>query len=255
MNLPGNSPQDVAQIKAEIDKMFETVMQKDCFQILGVTQDAAPAVITNAYRQLAKKWHRDAYGAFKLGAHGDKLDEIFSKIAEAHETLTTPAKRTEYMVFLKRKNAGLSTDVNSILKAEELYDNALAAMRKRQFAEAREHLEGAIKLNKEEPLYRTSLGWTLYKIDPKLNLRTALDTLKGAIEMRENNAEAHYYLGEIYVAENDNAEAIRCFKRCLKYDSKHIEAARRIRILGQRQEQKKKSESGITGFFNKLLKR
>ncbi len=234
--------------------MFDSVSKLDHFQLLGVKPDTPPEQVTLAFRSLAKKWHRDAYGSLPLGPQKDKLDDIFSKISAAHETLITPEKRSEYMVFIKRKNAGMVTDVTAVFQAEELYDSALAAIRKKQFVEARKSLEDAIKLNKDEPLYHMSLGWALFKMEPKLNFRAALDSINRALQIRENLAEAYYYLGEMYIAQEDNSEAMKNFKRCARLDPKHIEAARRVRLLNQRDEQKKKS-GGLGGFLNKLLKK
>lgn len=58
----------------------------DYYNVLGLAKDATPADIKKAYRKLASKHHPDR--------GGDKKQ--FQQVQEAYETLSDPAKKSEY---------------------------------------------------------------------------------------------------------------------------------------------------------------
>ncbi len=63
---------------------------KDYYAVLGVGRDASQADIKNAYRKLAKRYHPDKNP-------GDKeAEKKFRDVAEAHEVLSDPQKRSKY---------------------------------------------------------------------------------------------------------------------------------------------------------------
>lgn len=68
-------------------------MNKDYYQILGVSKDADAAAIKKAYREMALKYHPDRN-------KGDKAaEEKFKEIAEANEVLSDKDKRKRYDIF------------------------------------------------------------------------------------------------------------------------------------------------------------
>ncbi len=64
--------------------------QKDFYQILGVTRNAADAEIKAAYRKLAKKYHPD------VNKGNQAAEEKFKEISEAYEVLSDKKKRSDY---------------------------------------------------------------------------------------------------------------------------------------------------------------
>ena len=70
--------------------MARTNYQKDYYEILGISRDAAVEEIKKAYRQLALKFHPDRNP-------GDKeAEERFKEISEAYGVLIDPDKRKHY---------------------------------------------------------------------------------------------------------------------------------------------------------------
>ncbi|KKT75556.1 MAG: Chaperone protein DnaJ [Candidatus Peregrinibacteria bacterium GW2011_GWA2_44_7] len=68
-------------------------MNKDLYEILGVSKSATEAEIKQAYRKLAQKYHPD------LNTGDEKSAEKFKEINLAYEVLSDPKKRQQYDQF------------------------------------------------------------------------------------------------------------------------------------------------------------
>lgn len=243
---------DRKEAAKEIDRVYASLEKRNHFQLLGVNPETPPAQLKLAFHTLAKKWHADNYAGLQLGARQRKLDEIFQRIGEAYETLSTQSKREEYMLALKREEQGLSNDVNAILRAEGLVDEAIADIRRKRWDSAIEQLEEARRLNRDDPLYDVHLAWAIYNKDRDKDaaVKQARGLLEGAVKRQQALPQAYNYLGQIAFAKNQNEDAKKWFKRCLSWDRKNVEALRGIRLINAREE---KANSGLAGLFKKLM--
>lgn len=180
--------QKTAQAKAKINLFHRDLSRRNHFQLLGVEQEYDAERLKANYHALAKRFHADAYTGVDLGPDKQKLDEIFQRISEAYETLSDPKKKAEYLVLVDRQQKGLATDVHSVLRAEQLFDEALAQIRKREWATAKTSLEEAIKLNPDDQLYVANLAWVQFNTQKKTteNVKVVVDNLKKAIAKQEN---------------------------------------------------------------------
>jgi len=244
--------EDPLLAKRRIDQFHAQLEKRDHFQLLGVEPETPPEVVKSQYLKLARTWHADAFVETDLGDRKRKLDEIFQRVNEAFEVVSDPGQRAEYLVLLERKKKGLSTDVNAILNAEALVDDALAEMRRSQFASAKSKLQEAIELNGEDPLYRVQLARATYGAAKSSHgaQEEAIDILKAVVKERENIPEAYQYLGQIHFDRGDYQRAIRWWKKCLEWDRKNTDASRGIRLATTRLE--KENRPGIVKLFDKL---
>ncbi len=65
-------------------------VEKDFYEVLGVSREAGPEELKRAYRKLAQKYHPDANS-------GDTAaEDRFKQISEAYSILSDPEKRAEY---------------------------------------------------------------------------------------------------------------------------------------------------------------
>jgi curved DNA-binding protein CbpA len=244
---------DAAQAKQNIERMHATIMRRNFFQILGVDRDTDAERVRASYHMLAKKWHSDAFTGVTLGDAKTKLDEIFQRINEAYDTLTDPKKRAEYLILVDRQQKGMATDVSQVLYGEQIFDEALGKMKRRDWAGALDAVDRAINLNPDDRLYQATKGWILFNLEKRdeKNVKKALDLIKDAVKKQENLPLGYQYGGQIFFAREELDEARRWFKKCLEWDSKNVEAARLLRLANAREEKKK--NSGLGAIFSKLF--
>jgi DNA-binding response OmpR family regulator/curved DNA-binding protein CbpA len=234
----GNYNPDEERARAKIVKGYAVYMTKDFFDIFGVRPDDPISIDTlkDAYFRLAKQWHGDSFAGLRLGDAQKKLDEMFSRITEAYETLNDPQKLAEYKVYLDRQSKGLPTDVQQILRAEQIFDDGIAKMRRRDYAGAAGLFREAINLNAGEAIFWAHLGWITFVLDQSSTgaLNEAVQHLKKAISMQENLPIAYQFLGQISQARGQTEEAKRWYSKCLEWEPGNIEASRALRMIGQR---------------------
>ncbi len=234
---------------ARIERYHDDIMSQDFFRIFNASRDTDDETVKAAYFDLAKKWHTDSFANLGL-SRGQlrKVDEIFQRITEAYNTITNPQQRSEYIVYLDRKEKGLPTDVNEILRGEQLYDQALAMNRRRDFQGAKSVLEEAVRLN-PDPLYYATLGWAVFNVNQKsqVHVTEAVKHLKHAISEQENLPVAYQYLGQICFIRGQHNEAKKWWQRCLEWEPNNIDAARGIRMVHTRGESK--NQKGLLSKF------
>jgi curved DNA-binding protein CbpA len=66
-----------------------------------VSRNADRKAVKSAYYDLVKVLHPDRYFGKNIGTFRGKLDKCFSRLTEAHETLTDPDRRAEYDDYLQ----------------------------------------------------------------------------------------------------------------------------------------------------------
>ncbi len=72
----------------------------DHYTLLGVGKEADKKTVKRAYMGLAAIMHPDKYFKKNLGSFKPKMEVLFNKITEAHDTLVDAAKRLDYDAYL-----------------------------------------------------------------------------------------------------------------------------------------------------------
>lgn len=233
--------------------MHADIMRRNFFQILGVDRDSDEERIRASYHLLAKKWHSDAFTGLQIGEAKSKLDEIFQRINEAYDTLTNPKKRGEYLILMDRQQKGMATDVAQVLQGEQIFDETLAKVKRRDWPGALDAVDRAIGLNPDDPLYLATKGWILFNLHKKSDqeVRRALDLIRDALKKQANMPVGYLYGGQIYFAREDFEEARKWFRKVLEWDPKNVEAQRLLRLVQTRGDKKK--SGGLGAMFQKLF--
>lgn len=86
--------------KKRILDFFYRLDDLDHYTLLGVTAEADKKAVKRSYFELAALFHPDRYFKKDLGKFKPKMEVLFNRITEAHDTLVDPAKRVEYDAYL-----------------------------------------------------------------------------------------------------------------------------------------------------------
>ena len=82
----------------------------DHYRVLNVGYEADKKAIKSAYFEVVANFHPDRYFGKNLGSYKQKLESIFKRITEAHDTLTRKEPRAEYDKYLESQRATQALD-------------------------------------------------------------------------------------------------------------------------------------------------
>jgi curved DNA-binding protein CbpA len=86
--------------KKRILDFFYRLDDLDHYTLLGVTHEADTKTVKRSYFELAATFHPDRYFKKNLGTFKPKMEALFNRITEAHDTLVDPQKRADYDAYL-----------------------------------------------------------------------------------------------------------------------------------------------------------
>ena len=86
--------------KRTILEAFHRLDSLTHYQMLRVDRSADKRAIKNAYFEIVNVFHPDRYFGKKLGSFKPKLERVFARLTEAHDTLTRLGPRAEYDAYL-----------------------------------------------------------------------------------------------------------------------------------------------------------
>lgn len=86
--------------KARVLELYALIKESDYYTLLGVTKDADKKVIKRAYYEVAANVHPDKHFRKKLGSFKTRMEHVFAKLTEAHDTLTDRERRADYDAYM-----------------------------------------------------------------------------------------------------------------------------------------------------------
>jgi curved DNA-binding protein CbpA len=112
------------EIRRRVLVMYRGLQGLDHYALLGVPPSVDRKGLKRAYFDLAAKFHPDKYFRKNLGSYKPRMEAIFGRITQAHDTLTNRETRAEYDAYLdeQRRSRGI----------EELLADALAEVSRAQ---------------------------------------------------------------------------------------------------------------------------
>jgi len=232
-------------------KEYAWMMQQDYFTLLGVSESEPRDQVRKAYYGLVKRYHPDRFFEQDLFPDlRDKVNALFQRISDAHDTLVDPARKARYLIDLKGKKPARPS-VENILLAETAYQKGLILLRVKKYAEALEQFNVAVELGNNESEYLTYQAWTAYKLNPgdRARAERSRQTLLHAVDLNPRLALAHLYLGYISKSEGNQRDAQRRFERALQCNPDCTEALRELRLMNMRRE--KDGKKGLLDLFRK----
>jgi curved DNA-binding protein CbpA len=214
------------------------------YTLLGINKNATKEEIRKAYLALAKKYHPDK---FTDREEAQKMQEKFSKIANAYKILLDDNKRSEYdktlqSVSYKEKKEKAPRTAQSKMA----FKNGLEYYKQGDFWRAERYFRSAVSLSPDVPLYKSYLGLSLAR--QKNRAEDALRYCQEAINAEIYNSHFHVNIGIVYRILGDDEKAMKSFKEALSWNENDQRALREIQKLEGKE---KKGDGFISRFFKK----
>lgn len=228
--LSGREGADREKLAARIAAMRKL----NYFELLGVQTSASREDIKRAYFSLAKEYHPDKHFSSASFETRTLAQQIYDLIATAHDTLTDPQEKKNYLRDLEAgTERPLEVDVGKILAAEGKFQRGEELVRQRQFAEAYKLFLEAIHLCPDEGEFHAWAGWALFQADPD-RFEDAVRSIEQAISLNSKLDKSYLFLGFIQKATGRSDRAERQFEKAIQCNPDCTEALRELRLLGKR---------------------
>jgi tetratricopeptide (TPR) repeat protein len=259
-----------ASRRKEILEAFETMKDKNHFELMGIERTATEAQVKEAYFRLAKRFHPDVHHGESLTDLRDQLEALFIKLGQAYETLKNPKTREAYEARLPRDKAtGRALpgppepeppppppDPEAIARqAEEDIRKAEKFIEQEKYWDAIQLLDTAIPLAKNPKLIaRGHIAMAKAKLKNPKWVKEAETTLKELLRIDPKHVEAHFMLGSIYKAGGLKTRSESMFRKVLELQPDHEGA---MSEMGSIPVESPSPDAGGTegGLFKKLFKK
>jgi curved DNA-binding protein CbpA len=240
---------------AELLELRKGQAEQSHFEVLGLPRGASAAECKSAFFALAKRYHPDRFAGEPEEIRA-LAGDVFARISVAHESLSDPTQRQEYLASLKSKGESeKENEVSQILTAEVQFQKGEALFKKKDYVRALEQFRWALELNPEEGEYQAMRGWTTYLTNPEdpEAAAQAREDLEKAVALAPRSVTGYYYLGMLLKACRELESAEKMFRRAIELAPGHVEAARELRLFQMRRERQKGTAKGASflGFGRK----
>ena len=140
----GPSPEETA-VRNEISQKHASLSDSNLYDLLGITITANEDEIKKAYYAMAKKYHPDRHHSPHLRDVHGLLEELFSKITHAYQTLSSTADRHRYDQTVKHGDSADASasagDAHTAPKAEQASEAALKRQAEARYADGKHHFD------------------------------------------------------------------------------------------------------------------
>lgn len=224
-----------AEIATSLREGAVNVIAGSYFKVLGLPITADTEAVESAYREIASKYHADAWAEYDLSDLQDLLDSVQEKLTAAYRVLSVKEKRKAYLGYLlSRLDAGrvaaINTDAEIALKRGE------TALRRGDLTTAILSFERAIELNPREPEYYSYLAWATFrggKGSREDRGKSAQKVLKKALSLNPHLERASIILAIIEMELGDSSAARKRLVKVLENNPRSQLAKAALRRAGR----------------------
>lgn len=232
--VPVEQPESKAPEKEQtavisVEAYLEQVESAETYyDILGVDSDADIEELKRAYFHLARNFHPDRYHA-EGGERLERIQQAFTELAQAHETLKNEASREMYDYRMRKELAereklretGGERDVK-LEQADEHFERGFSLLMEDELERALPFLARAAHFAPNVARYRAYYGKAL-SADSKQRHK-AESELQAALRIDPNNATFRILLAEFFIQNNLPKRAEGELNRLLTIFPGHREA-------------------------------
>ncbi len=205
------------------------------YSILGVSCNATPAEIKNAYMKLARQYHPDR---FTEEEEKRKANEHFAKITAAYRVLSDEKLRSEYDKSLEKgiKPQGQAQET----QAKNAFTRAIEFLKNKDPWRAVNLLRIACRYD-PQPIYLSYLGLAL--VYTRQYQKEGFEKLQEAMKRLMFNPAVYVNLGLAYEFVGNKDQALKYYYEALNWDGNNPAAKKGIERLQPKKE----------SFFSKLF--
>jgi CheY-like chemotaxis protein len=238
-------------LRVELAAMAEKLRDKNYFEILQVPETAGDLEVNRGYEQLASKAHPDHF-VHASSAVRQMAEDVFQLLTTAHETLSHPRRRTEYLLE-RRKGERVAAKLavgERALAAEVEFQKGEILMRQREYEGAMLCFGKALECLPEEGEYHAHYGWSLHLCNPdnSVMVEEAIEHVKRGIKLAREQEKPYLFLGRLYKAVGQGLAAERMFTRAVQIRPDCVEAMRELRLINLRRDKSR-------GLIGRLFRR
>jgi len=234
-----------AVTKEECEKRLAEAEHSTHYQILGVAPTSATNEIRESYFSLARRLHPDRFRSGELQDLRTRMEDYFSRVTEAYNTLFDEKLRQEYDQQLSAKTERKTDEPekDAAYLGRENFARAKLLINRRRFQEAVTFLENATKLDPNNPRYAMELGRVLIR-NPRRR-KEAEQLLLRSLEMDPTRVETLIALGQLQLKSGRAEQAAKRFREALRWEPDNVEAMSLLQQL-----EKQGTDGGILkGLF------
>jgi curved DNA-binding protein CbpA len=206
------------------EELFERAAGANHYEVLGVSRSASADEVKRVYYAHAKRFHPDLFRRETDETLQQRIEVAFAKVAQAYDVLKDSALRAAYDLKLAaqkpvaptrthgttaqaerdeetaahRRAGGAQQDSATLQKAEQNFQQGLAALQRNDLTQARKLFGVAAAHVPQQARYRAYFGHVLAR--ERSSRRQAESELLSAISLDASNATYHVMLAELYVA-------------------------------------------------------
>ncbi|MGI8494213.1 MAG: J domain-containing protein [Pyrinomonadaceae bacterium] len=198
-------PQESAAEKLTLEEYLDRGENYESYyDLLGVASDTDSAEIKRNYFSIAKRFHPDRFHKEKDSVLLQRIQNAFTRTAQAYETLKNEETRKTYNYkidknLLSAKEKGKSVEVKKEQSdvASEAFERGFSLLMEEDYEEAIPFLTRAVQLAPDNARYHAYFGKVLSMDD---SLRHKADTeMQTAIRLEPQNATFRLIISEFYI--------------------------------------------------------
>jgi curved DNA-binding protein CbpA len=236
----GLTHQDAARW-SELAGLFDRLDEITHYQLLNLSQNVSASDINTAYFALVKKFHPDRLPT-TLAPLTRCAQQLFDQLTEANATLSNPEERLAYDRAVADGGGTRAAErmMRNVLDSTLEFQKAEVLMKRRDYAQAMQHVRAALNKSPDESDYHALYGWLLHLMNPSepAPLEEILASLDRAIKANPNSERTHYYRGVVLKRLKRDHEALQHFRAAVQINPRNVEAAREVRLASMRRESK-----------------
>jgi len=224
------------EVREDIERKHASLSHATLYDLLGVPAGTDEAEIKKAYYAMAKKYHPDRHHTAHLRDVQGLLEELFSKITQAYQTLSDQAERIRYDGKLEQgaqfaaaaprsqevavKKQEPPSETARKRQAEERYIEGKKHYDEMHFFDAIQSLRDAVRIYPQQR-YHKLLAQSLMK-NPLWG-KEAEEQFRESLALDPIDAECHFGLGQIYEAKGMTTRAKKMYQQAAAYDPENLE--------------------------------